>query len=89
MRQPDLEMTLQASPARRAEAIWFAHTVCHGTDATCRMDRGSMIGLAMFGDDQKTPPKEQPPAKSEDRSSETSREDADKDAYQFTDWALI
>jgi len=53
------------------------------------MDRGLMIGLAMFGDDQKTPPKEQPPAKAEERSSETSRENTDKDAYQFTDWALI
>ncbi|SMX22039.1 hypothetical protein [Boseongicola aestuarii] len=49
-----------------------------------------MIGSAMFGDDQKTPPPpQQPPAKAEDTPPAKPNEDAEKDAYQFTDWALI
>jgi len=53
------------------------------------MDRGLMIGLAMFGDDQKTPPKEQQPAKAEDQPPSKRKEDATDSDYQFTDWALI
>lgn len=82
-------MTPSVSPAGPSTAMSEPHSQNPGTPDTCRMDRGLMIGLAMFGDDQKTPPQDQPPAKAEDQPPSKRKEDAEKDAYQFTDWALI